>query len=355
MSTHETLIEIQDDGAAPASVAATGPRGGRWRSAWRLASSVLGVLMIVALAAFAWQRRDLLADADVLSAPRLAICALATILGWQFTSSLTSTLMLAHGCRLPLREQYLSICAGNAGNYLPMRIGTICRAVYVKTCFGMPFAEFFSVMLAQAIVGGAVAAAVLLGAFAAGSRMAGDETGRTLAVAAVMTLSPVGLLLLPGLFDALRRNVRLPSLVSRVLASIVVLGRSPRTLLAASLWHFLSVVCAAVRLWMIYGAFGAPVSVWATIFVTAAGALSMLIAPTPGALGVREASMAAAGAVFGVNFELSLLVASLERAILLALTMLIGAPALVWMNREVASRVAGPLPSSTTVAIPEPN
>jgi uncharacterized membrane protein YbhN (UPF0104 family) len=95
-----------------------------------------------------------------------------------------------------------------------------------------------------------------------------------------------------------------------------------------------------LRLYISFDAFQAQTSPWLLILLAPLVVLVSFIAVTPGGLGVREAAIGYVAFATGYDFNLGLFAGSLDRAVILALTLAIGAPSFVYIWRRLGSLLA---------------
>ncbi|MFI4851101.1 MAG: YbhN family protein [Gimesia chilikensis] len=304
---------------------------------WKHSIQVFASLVtLLALASYAWINRELLVGVTLFDLKTLSAITLFTVVGWFCISETSRPLIASCGYIISIRSLFVSTCSAIAGNYLPLRIGTIYRAMYIKHRCGLTLAEFGAVLVGQASISSTLSATLLIGALVTTGTWAHQGWISVVGVALCVVLPLAGLLILPRRcsrwllhFPRMRHAVRLSQ-------GLELIGRNPRRLAVASAWHLGGVACSTARLWILYHSFAIPISVWGCLFITAAGSLSMLLSITPGGLGIREGVISVLGVMYGVPLETGLMVATLERGIHMLGALLIGGPSLLWVTRELA-------------------
>ena len=111
----------------------------------RWAHDLLAILVLLGFVAFLWERRAHLAS--LLETSVLQLCALAAtvVLTWVVVAAQSFLLYRASGVAVGFGECVVLAVGGAFGNYLPMRLGTVVRARYLKVVHGLRYARFGSI------------------------------------------------------------------------------------------------------------------------------------------------------------------------------------------------------------------
>lgn len=230
----------------------------------------------------------------------------------------------------------ISTIAAIAGNYLPLRAGTILRACYFKRCCGLPLTHYAALAVAQAAVG-ATAAGMLLSAVLLAGGFAEQLGQAGIVITLVCSLLPaLALFSLPMVTNRFSFESHKVRLVGRLTQAVELIGKNRRRVAIALAWHLAFVGISSARLWLVYDTFSVSVPMLACLFITAAGTLSMFLSITPGGVGIREGTISAVGVMFGVPLETGFLVATVERAMLMLAALSVGGPSLLWISRKAA-------------------
>ena len=264
--------------------------------------------------------------------PHLAALGMLTALSWLCLSEQVRS--LAGSCcpiTQPIRA-FAVTCAGTLANHVTIRGGGVIRALYFRQECGLSFAEFGAVLIGQALLGTTLAAAAMIGSVLCVSD-SNTQGWELMAMVVCAIVPPVFLVSVGPIISQFIANWRIQFAVKLVTA-LALIGRSPRSLIQACFWWLGSTSCASARLWLIYTALDVNISVLGCLFVTSACALSTLLSITPGGLGLREGTNAVAGLIFGVPPNISLVVATTERAVLVVVAVLLGGPSLIWIARH---------------------
>jgi uncharacterized membrane protein YbhN (UPF0104 family) len=94
-------------------------------------------------------------------------------------------------------------------------------------------------------------------------------------------------------------------------------------------WVVVQFAVAAVRIAVLYRGLGIGLTAPEALVLAALGNAAMMVAVTPAALGVRELVLGGGAVALGLSMEVGLLVALIERAVVLAWALVVGLPATV--------------------------
>jgi len=217
-------------------------------------------------------------------------------------------------------------------NILPLRAGEIGRAIFMGRASGLGTVNVLSSLLVERLFDMAMAAALLLATLPLVLNIAWARTAATLTAVAVVLIL-VALFLIGRNQLSVRRWVsrsqsllvqkRIIPILDPLLDGLNAIMRPGRFLLSASLiaicWCLWVCICYVMVLnvspqFPFYGA----------IFATAVLAFGISIPAAPGGLGIYEASLVGALAVFGISPSVSLVIALMMRLIQFAVSGIIG-------------------------------
>ena len=218
------------------------------------------------------------------------------VVNWMVFRAAGANLSLGDGWRLSIYQAW--------GNYLPLSGGLVAKGVLLNRRHGLSYESF----AALAIYTFAVELCAYGLAGFPGVLLA--ISGQTVLLPGVLLLSLAPLVLVLPLD-------RLP-VVSRFqrLANSEEARQAFRPLLPTLIGlHLVMVGLGAVRLMICLSIAGEPLGFFQVILITVCGVLSRFAAVTPGALGIREVFMAAAGYLTGVNYQSVLVAAGLDRLV----------------------------------------
>lgn len=307
---------------------------------------LLALLIVAGFFWYLWEHRtDLLKTLDASPWQMLGIVALI-FGGWLAAGLQAATLYRA--LRLPLRvtESVLLTAAGGFGNYMPMRAGTLVRALYLKEVHGLAFARFGGVTgLRTLLTLIAAGAAGLLGIAMIALRDGGrGSLGLTL-LFLVLVVAPMLLMLLPvptwpGASGRIRR------MAHNFSGAYDTLRRQPLVGLGVVLLALAQYLLIGLRFVISGAAVGADMDLLVVMMMAPLAALMQFVSITPGGIGLREAVMGYVSMSLGYSFAEGVYIGAVDRAMLLAVTGLFGGAsfARLWhligrKQRERARRV----------------
>lgn len=321
----------------------SGSRGLRW---W--ATNVAAPAAItVALVAYVVSRRDDLASLADVPLERILLVAALAVVAHFLNAAEFGVLYRAVGAPLGVVENWMLFTAGQLGNHLPGQLGTLYRFQYLRTVHDLPYSRATAGYGANLVI--TVLATGLVGLV--GSIALGLTEG---------TWSP---LLLGGLaalvvIAVVAAAVPLPRWRERGRAGRAWAGvrdgwdriradrRAAGIVLALELIKY---PLTAWRLQLTFGWLGFEEPYWFFLVIAPVSALATFVGFTPAALGFREAAITGTAVLLGRTFDAGLLGATIDRAVLLAVTVVLGAVGFAytgWRLRRATS--GGPSASAAT-------
>lgn len=307
-------------------MAALPESGSKPSRSWR--SRVLGLLPYVTAALLVWfvaSRWDELEHAFAESPGAMVVLIVLVIVG-QFMNALEFYLLYrAAGVRIGLEENWSLFSAGQLGNYLPMQIGTLYRFRYLKTVHGHHYMANASTLAMNLLLTvGSTAVCGLVGV--AGAVIVDHQRvgwilpvvfAAGLLVALLAAIAP-----LPKPFA--RAHHRIAKAWEGFHQGWEVLRRQPRVGAAVLAIDVAKLVILALRFEIAFSFLGIDVSFWALLVIAPIAALASVLAFTPAALGFREVAVTGAAAAMGYSVSTSLLASTVDRAAMLAATVIVG-------------------------------
>lgn len=294
----------------------------------RVARHVVAVLAVLALVAAVWSERDQLRPlADVTPAQLVLVTALVVV-GHFINASEFWLLYRSASVRVGLVENYLVFAAGQLANHLPGQVGTLYRLRFMKVVHGTSYgrsAAVYGTNLATTAVGASLTG--LAGVVAAGLLTDADVAWPLAAIFAAVAAVATSLAFIP-----LPAAGRLPDLVRRPWLSMragVEEIRSRRGV-AVSIVGLEAVkyLLAAWRFDVAFALLGVQESFWFFLVLATAAGLASAYSLTPAAIGVREALLTGAAVALGSPAASGLLGATVDRAAILLVSVVVGGAAL---------------------------
>lgn len=297
---------------------------GRAGALGRRLGAVLALLLLAASLAYVVANPHRLGDLERLDAASLA-AAWATVLLSMMASARLFQLVLARvGTRAGFGDMFLLQNASTVLSLFPLKGGSVFRALYLRQRYGLDVGRlgvFFVFLLLLTLgVTSALAAAVLIGT-------GGGLGGRRAALASLLVLLALGALL--AAVVPTPRFLRRWAMVARLdeLRRAALTGVADWVRPAG--WVIVQFAVAAVRIGVLYRGLGIGLTAPEALVLAALGNAALAVAVTPAALGVRELVLGGGAVALGLSMEVGLLVALIERAVVLAWAVVVGLPATV--------------------------
>jgi uncharacterized membrane protein YbhN (UPF0104 family) len=254
----------------------------------------------------------------------------------MLSTAQTWVLFRAEGAAIGFRENLVVAICANFANYLPMRAGTVLRGRYMKHIHGLRYARFGSVFGIRTVL--LVSACGILGAVASlGLWLFEDRPAWLLLIVFLgMSIGSV-IALLMRLPRIEGDDGRLPRIWNDFVDGFATARAQPRLSLVVLTLMLMQQMTLALRLLISFDAFQAHPSPWLLLLLAPLVMLISFVAITPGALGLREATIGYVAFATGYDFDLGLFAGSLDRAVMLVFTLAFGAPSFIYIWRRLGS------------------
>jgi len=205
-------------------------------------------------------------------------------------------------------------------NYLPMKLGTLQFAAHLKSRYGLAYSGYAGAFLVQNILVCLVASIFSIGTILLFADLGAVDSRLLLGAFTLIAAAMVW-----ASFTTLRLDFLPVSLTSRLTAIHSEVSRFARMPLVAAWSLLMSVIMFVLTVWrlgLLSRILDFPVSVVELVLFSSVSQLSLLLAVTPGALGVREFFMGGLARLFGFSSAIGVLLSLSERLIALALSLL---------------------------------
>lgn len=300
---------------------------------------VITVLAVAALGAVLWSNRSRLHPlTEVPLDAVLLVTALVVAAHWLNAFEFWF-LFRAVGAPVGVTENWMLFTAGQLVNSLPAQAGTLYRLRYLRSVHDLSYSRASAAYGANLVL--TVMATALLGAI-----------GTVVVGVTEDNWSPILLVLFAGM------------IVGALATRIVPLPQTQRTGRVARAWtdfsagwaelrqrqrlaagilgiEALKYVLAAFRLQLTFGWLGYHEPYIFFLVLAPVIGLASFIGLTPAAIGIREVAISGAAVALGRRFSEGILGATLDRAVLFLVTLLLGSVGLALSERRVR-RVEGP-------------
>jgi uncharacterized membrane protein YbhN (UPF0104 family) len=285
---------------------------------------VLPIAFTALLILFVWREWDRLEPLSDAPAGKLLLLAVLVACTHFLNSSEFWLLYRSNGTRSGLFENWFLFLASQLGNLVPGQAGTVYRLRYMRAVHDVSYARSAAVYGADFVAtlgGGAVVALVgVIGAGVFGEGLSWVMLCISLAVAGVA----VAIAILPA-----PRFVAGDGRIARVWRSFHAgfdqMRRDPVTAGSVVLIEIAKYIVYALRFSVAFSLLGVNEQFWLYLVLAPAAGIAGFIAITPGALGFREAFVAASAAAMGAGLDSGLLAATADRAVLLVASIVLGA------------------------------
>ncbi len=284
----------------------------------------VALLLTAIFFVYLWSiRHDLLVALRNLHGSQLGAIAGLLTLQWGIRAWRDRGLYGAAGYRLGPAAVYWSNNVQLSLNYLPLKAGTLSSAGFLLSTFGVRLQDF-AVVLGQQYLLNALASSVL----AAGAlwlvpgRMGAGTVLGTLAFVGIGATA-FGFLAWDGFARFLPANVAERFRQSGVRSLAIFKHDAPAATAAMALTIAMCLV-SAVRMIVVFGIVGVDVGFADSLVISASLMLSALLAVTPAGLGITESLVGLTAALLSHSGPQGVLAATIDRAAILALSILIG-------------------------------
>lgn len=297
---------------------------------------VLGVAILVGTGWALWTRRsafDELLDASWLG---IAIMGVLTLAGWFMSAAQTWVLFKAELAPIGFWENQILAASANFANYLPMRVGTVVRGRYMKRLHGLRYARFGSIFGIRTVL--LVSASGLLGVAGTIGLSLFEGRHAWVLLGGFILLTAGSIIALAVRLPRLDSNgTRLARIWNDFVDGFAMARARPKVSFIVIVLTLLQQLALSMRLYVGFDAFQTSPSAWFVVLLAPLVMLVSFVAITPGGLGLREAAIGYVAFAAGGDFSLGLFAGSLDRAVMLALTLLLGTPSFVYIWRRLGS------------------
>ena len=214
-------------------------------------------------------------------------------------------------------------------NYAPMKFGTLFRANYLKRHYGLSYAHFATFFLYITFLMTATAAIIGLLVLGTVYGLGGFES-KVLALVFAITISGSLLFLFIPL-PVPAGEGRLSATLRNFLSGRSQVSKERKTIFVAAVYLVINFFLTAVRLWIIYNSMGKSIHLGGYLILGALGFVVLFVGLTPGSLGIRELVLGFGAVVLGIPFEVGILAAMIDRAIIISYAFVAGGICTVWL------------------------
>jgi uncharacterized membrane protein YbhN (UPF0104 family) len=296
----------------------------------RIVKTIVIPLAVAALlAVFVWNDRDRLDELWNAPVHWIAAIAALVLIGHFLNSTEFWLLYRTNGCRSGLFENWMLFLASQLGNYVPAQAGTLYRLRYMRAVHDMSYPEsaaVYSANFVATLVGASVTAFIGVIGFA----LAGGRLSYTLLlISAGLIALAIAMAVVP-LPQFAARNGRLARAWRSFHSGFEQIRRDPGIAFACVLIEIAKYVVTGVRMYIAFRLLDVDVPFWAFLVLAPAAGIAGFISFTPGAFGFRELFITGSAAALGIGVDNGLLGATIDRAVMLATSLVFGSLAFLY-------------------------
>lgn len=242
--------------------------------------------------------------------------------------------------KLSFKEWFGLSTLNTLGNYSPFQGGFVARGYYLKNYYKIPYSHFASSILTSTLLTFSTfsflsALAILFGFLTKGL----FYTAPFWLFTAIGISGVSVILLLPKLRK--RRNPK--NLVGRTIHSLIdgweVIGSNKTILLKLISVDLVALIIVSLRFFYAALILDVGISLIQSVIISAMAMVTLLVNITPGAIGIRETIAGFSATVVGANLVDGILVASLERAVILFWVIVIGVPFSIYFTKSLNNKM----------------
>ena len=305
---------------------------------------VLSALVVAALVALVWNRRDDLRPLWEDPSWNLALIAVLIIVGHFLNSAEFWVVYRSIGVKVTFWENWMVFCSGLLGNLLPAQVGTIYKFQYMKSVHDLSYARNGSTYGANLIISLGSSAVVGVIGVIAYAISGGDFAWIMLAVFIGVGVMCVAFLTVP-LPTTNEPSGRLRRAISNFARGWNDIRSNPRTSITVALIDVAKYAITAWRFQLAFALLGVDESLWFFLVIAPAAAIAGIIAFTPGGIGIREFFITAAAIGMGSSFDTGLLAATTDRGIMLASAVVLGSLGYAYTVPRLRKATTQPTPT----------
>ncbi len=304
------------------------------RSRRGLLQGAAGIVTTGAILLYLWHRRAELVQLVAVPADQVVLVALLFAIGHWLNS--LEFWLLYRRLRTPIgaTENWLLFTAGQLLNHVPGRVGTLYRLEYLRSVHAVSYARSASVYATDLVITALACGALGL----TGTSLVGgwhDRAGLpVLATFAVLLVAATAALFVRLPFA--RGDGRLARTWESFRSGWREITAAPGAAAAVAALEAAKYLLAAWRMQIAFSWIGLEAKLPFFLVLAAVTGVVTFLAFTPAAMGLRELAIGAAAALLGADLDQSLLGATLERAVLLVLTGLLGGIGLLYTAHRLS-------------------
>ena len=293
--------------------------------------NLISLSIIAGLAFYFWKNWDIFYAKFNASWHQILGLVFCIVMTWLI-NCLQSLLLYRHlGIKVAFWENFVVQIAAIIGNYLPMRFGTLLRMRYFKKVYGMEYIKFVGVSGVRILI--ILMYCVILSSIG----LIGLKFPQyfyvwiSLGVLYTLIVTFIGSRLLKLSFRLEPRNKFLKTKIYEFMAAFEIIESRHTLFWQMSGLVIIQFVLLAYRLSISFDIINVKLSVWVLVILAPTTSLIQFLILTPGNLGLREWLIGVLSHVSGYNFSSGIFAGSVDRAILMMCTIILGIGPLVYV------------------------
>lgn len=298
------------------------------------ARHAFSALIILGLIVYLWNNVGDIRAGIRISVGQIALLTTLILATWVLNSLPMLVIARLMHKRIGFWENLSVMLAGGLVNYLPMRLGTVMRMQFFNKVHGVDYATFIGVMGVRTLL--LVALTGMLGCVGlAGLAVGGSEIPTTLSMLFV-TLAIIPTISILITFQTLGdQDAYWLQILRKLGHGHSVLRGNPGSYAVLALITIAQFSVLSMRLFIAFQAFGLHLSWWVLLLLGPTVTLVTFLSITPGSLGVREWIIGGLSGIAGLEFQYGIFAGTLDRAVVMALTFIVGPGCLYYTLRKI--------------------
>lgn len=243
------------------------------------------------------------------------------------------------GNKLHPKEWFGLSMINTLGNYSPMQGGFVARGYYLKNYYKVPYGHFASSILASTLL--TFSSYSMISALAIGIYYLSTGTLYLAPAMFFLAIAITGLAIvffLPEIKRIKRKEGFFWSKIDSFVDGWDIIRSSKHCIPRLIAIDIVSLAIIAIRFYLAGQILGIGVNFVQAIIIAAMAMVTLLVNITPGAIGIREAIAGFSATLVGTSLTDGVLIASLERAVILFWVLLIGIPYSIYFARHLGRK-----------------
>jgi hypothetical protein len=307
--------------------------------------NLISLIIIVGLAFYLWKNWDTFYATVNASWYQILGLVFCIVMTWLI-NCLQSFLLYRHlGINVKFWENFIIQIAAMMGNYLPMRLGSLLRMRYFKKIYGLEYIKFVGVSGVRILI-------ILLYCVVLSSiGLIGLKLPQyiflwiPLGILNTLIVIVIGSRLIKLSYRLDLKNKFIKTKIYEFLTAFEIIRLRPILFCQISGLVIMQFVTLAYRLRISFDIINVELSPWVLLILAPATGLIQFLTLTPGNLGLREWLIGVLSHVSGYNFSSGIFAGSVDRAILMMCTIVLGSGPLVYVwnraTRHTSSKMNG--------------